>query len=102
MYPDGFTLLRGKIIEYKVRAIRAFSNSTSSDFQAPKKIRKLLRVINIIGQETLLNTNTIQLYIYNDGTAKKNNSVENLSKKDDISQLFYIKIIFILLQSLHQ
>ena len=71
MYPDGFTLLRGKILEYKVRTIRAFSKSTSSDFQASKKIRNLLRVINIIGQETLLKTNTIQLYIYDEGTAEK-------------------------------
>ncbi len=71
MYPDGFTILRGKILEYKVRAIRAFSKSTSSDFQASKKIRNLLRVININGQETLLKTNTIQLYIYDEGTAEK-------------------------------
>ena len=76
MYPDGFTLLRGKILEYKVRAIRAFSNRTSSNFQAPKKIRNLLRVINIIEQETLLNTNAIQLYIYDDGTAEKKIIVE--------------------------
>ena len=71
MYPNGFTQLRGKILEYKVIAIRAFCNSTSNDFQASKKIRNLLRVINIIGQETLLKTNTIQLYIYDDGTTEK-------------------------------
>ena len=71
MYPDGFTILRGKILEDKVWAIRTFSKSTSSDLQASKKIRNLLRVINIIGQETLLKTNTIQLYIYDEGTAEK-------------------------------
>ena len=42
------------------------------DIEIPKnKLNELLRLINIIGQETLLKTNTIQLYIYDEGTAEK-------------------------------
>jgi hypothetical protein len=76
VYPDGFSLLRGKILEYKVRAIRAFSSNTSSIFQTSTEKRNLLKIVNMIGQETYIKNNTIQIYIYDDGTAEKKIIVE--------------------------
>lgn len=72
VYPDGLSLLRGKILEYKVRAVRAFSANTNNIFQNSKKERTLIKIINMMGQETYQKANTIQLYIYNDGTVEKN------------------------------
>ena len=76
VYPDGFSLLRGKILKYKVRAIRAFSSNTSSIFQTSTEKRNLLKIVNMIGQETYIKNNKIQIYLYDDGTAEKKIIIE--------------------------
>ena len=79
VYPDGFSLLRGKILENKVRSIRAFSSNTSSIFQ---KAHAVVSRSSKKQKETYIKNNKIQIYIYDDGTAEKKIIIEQiLSKK---------------------
>ncbi len=72
VYPDGLSLLRSKILEYKVRAIRTFSGNTNiNNTIQNSNNKKLFKIINMMGQETNIKMNTPLIYIFDDGSTEK-------------------------------
>ena len=65
------SLLRGKILEYKVRAVRAFTINTSVITPLLHNEKNILKIVDMMGQESAKRTNTIQLYIFDDGSVEK-------------------------------
>ena len=70
VYPSNFTVLRGKILEYKVRAVRSFTLNTDIK-QVNNREKQIIKIVNIMGQECQKQPNTILLYVYDDGTIEK-------------------------------
>ena len=71
VYPSNFTVLRGKILEYKVRAVRSFTINTGIK-QVNNREKQIIKIVNIMGQECQKQLNKILLYIYDDGSIEKN------------------------------
>ncbi|MDG1776080.1 MAG: hypothetical protein P8H33_01695 [Crocinitomicaceae bacterium] len=71
----AFDLLRSKILEYKVRAIRSFSPNAGINSK-PSTNKEIIKIVNLIGQEVCLKPNTPLLYIYNDGTVERKMIIE--------------------------
>ena len=76
VYSNGLSLLRGKILEYKVRAVRAFIINTSVIAPLHYNERNILKIADMIGQESSKRPNTIQLYIFDDGSVEKRIIIE--------------------------
>jgi hypothetical protein len=73
VYPSNFTVLRGKILELKVRAVRTFQPSnTSINKPVNGNIEKqIIKILNLNGQECIKKLNTILFYIFDDGSIEK-------------------------------
>tara|TARA_B110000037_G_scaffold222605_1_gene298271 strand:- start:356 stop:1099 length:744 start_codon:yes stop_codon:yes gene_type:complete len=76
VYSSGFSLLRGKILEYKVRAVRAFTINTSVLTPLHHNEKNILKIVDMMGQESSKRTNSIQLYIFDDGSVEKRMIIE--------------------------
>ena len=72
VYSSNFSLLRGKILEYKVRAVRSFYINTEINKPVNnKKEKQVIKIVNLMGQESIKQPNTILFYIYDDGSIEK-------------------------------
>ena len=72
VYSSNFTVLRGKILEYKVRAVRSFYINTEINKPVNnKKEKQVIKIVNLMGQESIKQPNTILFYIYDDGSIEK-------------------------------
>ena len=72
VYSGDFSLLRSKIIEYKVRATRSFRGPINSimDIKTNEN-KKVIKVFNLLGQESIAEPNTILIFLYSDGSVEK-------------------------------
>ena len=70
VFSSNFTVLRGKILEYKVRAVRSFTVNTGIK-QVNNREKQIIKIVNIMGQECQKQLNSILLYIYDDGSIEK-------------------------------
>jgi hypothetical protein len=71
VYSSNLTVLRGKILEYKVRAVRSFNVNTGIKPIINNSEKQIIKIVNMMGQECQKQLNTILLYIYNDGSKEK-------------------------------
>ena len=71
VYSGDFSVLRSKIIEYKVRAVRSFYINTGINKPVNKKEKQVIKIVNLMGQESIKQPNTILFYIYDDGSIEK-------------------------------
>jgi len=76
VYSNGWSLLRSKILEYKVRAVRAFTINTSVITPLHHNEKNILKIVDMMGQESSKRTNTIQLYIFDNGSVEKRIIIE--------------------------
>ena len=65
-----FDLLRSKILEYKVRAVRSFSANAGINSK-PIANKEIVKIVNLLGQEISPEPNIPLFYIYNDGSVEK-------------------------------
>jgi hypothetical protein len=71
VYSSNLTVLRGKILEYKVRAVRSFNVNTGIKPIINNSEKQIIKIVNMMGQECQKQLNTILLYIYNDSSKEK-------------------------------
>jgi hypothetical protein len=77
VYPGNFSVLRGKILEYKVRATRSFRSPINSITNIEtNENKKVIKVFNLLGQESIPEANTILIFLYSDGSVEKKISVK--------------------------
>ncbi len=76
VYSSGFSLLRGKVLEYKVRAVRAFSTSVDIENNTSISSKKVIKIVDLTGNRVSVTTNSILIFIYNDGSVEKKFIVE--------------------------
>jgi len=77
VYPSNFSVLRGKILEYKVRATRSFRSPINSITNIENnENKKVIKVFNLLGQESNEEPNTILIFLYSDGSVEKKISFE--------------------------
>ena len=69
--------MRGKILEYKVRATRSFRSPINSiTNNETNENKKIIKVFNLLGQESNAEPNTILIFLYGDGSVEKKISVK--------------------------
>jgi hypothetical protein len=64
VYSSNFTVLRGKILEYKVRAVRSFTVNTEIKPVINNREKQIIKIVNMMGQECQKKTqynSTLQL-----------------------------------------